>query len=47
LALRKALELISLERRRGIEEVLGEEEISESIKKLCGRDNRQVPLRII
>jgi hypothetical protein len=45
LGLRKILELVSLERRRGIEEDLGEEEIVESIKKLCERENRQVDTR--
>jgi hypothetical protein len=38
----KTLELISLERRRDIYEDLGEEEIAESIKNLCKRENRQV-----
>jgi hypothetical protein len=42
LGLRKTFELISLERRRGIEENLREVKITESILKLCERENRQV-----
>jgi hypothetical protein len=38
--MRKTLELISLERRRGIEEDVREKKIAESIHTLCEQENK-------